>query len=345
MFFALTHGGWVILIFTALSILATDIALHRFGEGASWTSVIRQSPWQRTLALLGGIATGLLLHPNRDALLSYLWTQLITAAVAPPAGLLQGMEWQPASLAALAAAHATQLIPLLNAIIGLLHASRPTLTRLRTAILLFLPVALTLALTVNSRKFVEYLAPALALFVAALWTLIDEPHLWKTLRAQIPTRFARLLPAIIVLTCVTLASHQAYGAWHALRAPHARPFNTYRTTLAAISAHAAPGDRVFHTNWDEFPTLFAANDNLKYVSGLDPAFLYDADPTLAADIQELVLGHTTSTAWELIVERTQSRWVFTTPRRHPVFDTFLKKDPRFTEIARDATSAAYKIAQ
>ncbi|MEN9558264.1 MAG: hypothetical protein RL141_633 [Candidatus Parcubacteria bacterium] len=350
--FALSHGGWIIALLAAGLMLSTDIILNRVGHSLSWRRAVTRAPWRSSLGLLAGIGVGLCLHPNRDVLFSFLWTQVITAGIAPPSGLVQGMEWRPASVSSLIATLAPLLLALLAGAMGMLATlmrkpRQVMVDDLRRLILLLMPVALTLALTFKSRRFVEYLAPALALAVAALWRMVD----WPVFRAELRTvtdawpRILRraALPVALIVAVVIPVRH-TWQTWMALRRNgDAYAFNTYRTTFAAISARAKPGDRVFHTSWDEFPLLFAADDRLRYISGLDPAFLHDANPGLSRAVRDLTLGIATSTAWQVIVEQTGSQYVFTTPKRHPAFDAAIAADPRFHELARDMNTAAYEI--
>ena len=160
-----------------------------------------------------------------------------------------------------------------------------------------------------------------------------------------PKLLRRIAPTIAVILIVLLAAHQTRATWTSLRRDASRSFDAYRTTLASITERASPNDRVFHSDWDEFPTLFAANDRVRYVSGLDPVFLHEANPALANAVRDLTIGRATTTAWQVIVEQTRSSFVFVTTKRHPSFDAILRADTRFIELARDEDTAAYEVAR
>lgn len=338
-------------------------------------------PWKTVLALPLGIAAGLLLHPNRKELLHFLWIQVVQVNIFSTGTVLnQGREWNPSAFGDIVQDAAPLMIAALVIGAGLLFAgkrlsasalsepSRPQTnnshrdhdnrmgaadngrqsaddslrTYIERAFLLALPVALTLAMTLNSRRYAEFFVPSLALWLASLSLLIDANRFraWvQSLKRRTYTRmFVRMFPILIA----ALAAHHAFTAWKVLHAEYFR-FDAFRTTMAAISNRAAPGDRVFQSNWDEFPMLWAADDRLKYLFGLDPAFLYAKHPELSKAQFELVTGQTSSTLWEVIVERTGSRFIFETPVRHPNFDQLLREDTRFREIARDAVSAAFEV--
>jgi hypothetical protein len=53
----------------------------------------------------------------------------------------------------------------------------------------------------------------------------------------------------------------------------------WATALDATGADNIPkGERIYNTNWDKFPKLFFFDTKHTYVYGLDPNYLYSADP-------------------------------------------------------------------
>jgi hypothetical protein len=238
-------------------------------------------------------------------------------------------------------------IAFLAAILGLLMAARrtPNVRGIRSVILFGMPAALTFALTIKSYRMVEYLTPALALWTASLFVMVDGRRFMTELQATF-TSLRKPLRAIalpmLILLALALPFHHAVIAWEGMH-HKPLPYEAYRTSIGAISGRAQSGDRVFHSNWDEFPVLFAADDRLRYISGLDPTFLYEANPVLSDRYFSIVLGMNTTTHWEFIHDRLGARFVFITLPRHQAFDETVRHDQRFMEIARDAASAAYEV--
>lgn len=366
--FALSHGGWIIAIAAAAAMLAGDVIARRVIQDDSWEIAIRDAPWRVLGGLVSGIALGLVVHPNRLEIFQFLWIQTFKAGLAPSSAIIQGLEWLPADVGATLAELAPLVIAGLLGALGLIIANDTTSGRQDVGssgrhgqtisttrrpdvpfvlpIALALPVAITLAMTFKSRRFIEYLVPALVLWIASLWRFVDARKLWERLleiRASFSAPFRRIFVPFLAALTISIAAHHAWSVWSALRQPAVLSFHAYRNTFSAVSERARPGDRVFHSDWDEFPILFAADDRLRFVSGLDPTFLYEASSTLSDQVRDLTIGRATSTAWDIIVGRTQSRFVFVTTKRHPDFDAALGADPRFVEIARDETTAAYEI--
>ncbi|MBX3393838.1 MAG: hypothetical protein KF841_00580 [Phycisphaerae bacterium] len=53
-----------------------------------------------------------------------------------------------------------------------------------------------------------------------------------------------------------------------------------RAMMAAIKADSRPGDIIFTSDWDDFPTYFYYNSYNHYIVGLDPKFTHDRRPDL-----------------------------------------------------------------
>lgn len=349
--FSISHGGWIILLAAIGMMIVGDVFLQRFGEDTSWPQAIHHAPWMAGWMAGAGVIGGFIIHPNRNELFQFLWVQVVRIGIAPPHDVRSGLEWLPATPIEVISGLASLLIALCVGVLCVVLTVKRSATpeqreAFRRVILLALPVALTLPLTLKSSRFIEYLAPAFALWMAAFWALVEPQQIraafQETLRAIHPL-LRKAVPLAAGLLVMLVATHQTRDVWNELRRPGTRPFAAYRATLAAITQHAQPGDRVFHSNWDEFPTLFAADDRLRYVSGLDPVFLHDAHPRLSHAIQDLTQGLTSETLWNVIVEQTDARFVFITLKHHSALNKALESDKRFQNIAQDPETAAYKI--
>ncbi|MFN2479988.1 MAG: hypothetical protein ABR554_00710 [Pyrinomonadaceae bacterium] len=97
------------------------------------------------------------------------------------------------------------------------------------------------------------------------------------------------------------------------------PPEEYRAGMEWIRANVPAGEIVFNTDWDDFPKLFFYDPTHRYVSGLDPTYLYDANHELSKLYEEITLGKVKDPA-PLIRERFGARYVFTDNER--VHDDF-----------------------
>jgi hypothetical protein len=251
----------------------------------------------------------------------------------------------------LATAYAPWIIAALIGIVGMFLSPLKPFSRQKASLVLAvgLLVAAMFALTLKSRRTTEFLAPTVALWCGAMWNMIDVKKLFAQAGLSLGNagKYGRLAVvfALVVLS-LGLASREALGVWQALH-PVGYPDAIYRKSLQAVSGVAQPGDRVFHSSWDEFPMLFAADDRLRYVSGLDPTFLYAASSTLSDDVRNLTWGMTSTTreqAWELIHDRLGSRFVFVSKRDvHQPFLELIESDARYVKLKETEDGAAFEV--
>ncbi len=157
------------------------------------------------------------------------------------------------------------------------------------------------------------------------------------------SKYALLLPLIILLSLALILVQHSLSAYTSTH--HAKRFlaDQYQIPMQAISAIANPGDRVYHSMWDEFPILFFHDQNLRYVSGMDPTFLYKADPDLAMAYQDMVYNTSTTadTAYNLINNRLQARFIIIDHERWPTLATLIASDPRYTFLAEGNGAKSY----
>ena len=76
-----------------------------------------------------------------------------------------------------------------------------------------------------------------------------------------------------------------------------------------MRANVPPGERVFNTDWDDFPRLFYYDPTHAYISGLDPTYLYDRDKGLSQLYDNITLGKEEDPG-PLIRDRFGARYVF-----------------------------------
>ena len=124
------------------------------------------------------------------------------------------------------------------------------------------------------------------------------------------------------------------------------PDSSFVAAMASVSERANSGDRVFHSDWDEFPVLWNIDDRLKYVAGLDPTFLYQASSTLSDAYRDLTWGATTPTkeqAWEFINDKIGARFVFIAKSDHEQLLDFIKSDERYKPLIETEDAAMFEV--
>ncbi|MCI0479223.1 hypothetical protein L0Y59_01635 [Candidatus Uhrbacteria bacterium] len=373
--FALAHGGSIFLLGSVVLLACGEVVYRHVVEDAPWRIAFRAAPWRETLAVAGGIAFGTAAHPNFPENLAFLWVQVVTIGLGTPLDrVVMGNEWLPSGPGAVFGSFAPWFLALLLGLAGLLFAPRDFMKKnlpigkkvvtgdgkgegdgervgdgrrdaMAAAVAFALPVAVLLALTFKSRRIAEYLVPALALWIPWLWQMTDVRMFAVALGQGYSFRMRRVVYAVLALALVATVARGTYGAYDALHTGGYRD-DIWQEEMAAVSALADPGDRVFHSDWDEFPVLWNLDDRLRYVAGLDPTFLLVAASTLSDAYRDLTWGRTSSTpdgAWDLIHGRLGARFVFVDLRDHRSLADLLKGDGRYTLLLETGDGVAFEI--
>jgi len=376
--FALTHGGWIILLLSVALLLAgnllSDISLKNF----SFYHGLKNIRWHILITPLLGIITGILLHPGRKELLTLLWVQVFKVAIAAPSTVYLGMEWSGASLTDSIAIFSVFGVILILVIPGLIIARRdrinltlgneslitqlpnsiraeplgganfqiPTITLMSQIVIWGILVSALFALSLKAVRFAEYFQPALAIWTAMLAQLVD----WKKLLKELSVGSTRFMPYLIkIMLFIVFFSVIFNSGWTAFTSLHnaGKFFDyQYQIPMQAIIQKAQPGDRVYHVAWDEFPILFYYNQNLKYVSGLDPTFLYEASSTLSDNYSSLMMRPASSTraqVWSFIHDQIHASYIVLDTSRWNKLAALIATDPRYQKIAEGNGGAAFKV--
>ncbi|HKS28985.1 MAG TPA: hypothetical protein VJS44_14255 [Pyrinomonadaceae bacterium] len=114
---------------------------------------------------------------------------------------------------------------------------------------------------------------------------------------------------IIVLSFVTVTLFiNVQETARSIADDHGRDF--YAKGMAWVRDNVPEGERVFNTDWDDFPKMFFYDTKHTYVSGLDPTYLLDKNPELSKLYEQITLGKEKDPG-PLIRDRFGARYVFT----------------------------------
>jgi hypothetical protein len=283
---------------------------------------------------------GIAVHPYRAQLWGFLKVQLFQVSIATPYDrVVMGNEWYGPAPIVLAG----WLLPFVVALgvftLGMLVARRsPNIMAMRYVVMISVPVVFIFALTLKSARFIEYLAPLIAALIAQLFHQVDLQKTWKdTLDGMGVKRLGAVIGIVgtVLLVQRGVSLHESYV--------FRKSFDYYAGAMAAIRQEVKPGERLFHSDWSHMPLLWAQNQDIRYVAGLDPTFLLAQNPGLSDRYNDLTYGKATSTAYDVIVNEMHSSAVFVDRSRAKAFEEALKIDARFERVYEDEISAVYRI--
>ncbi|MBI4426124.1 MAG: hypothetical protein HY567_00960 [Candidatus Kerfeldbacteria bacterium] len=308
---------------------------------------VRRLNLRMAVAVLAGTGLGIVLNPFFPANLRFYLDQFVRIGIVNYQKTIGvGGEWYPYGFIDLMANTVLVSIPLVITIVLFFLNWRKQSTRSITLALLWLFFFL---LTLKSRRYVEYYVPFALLFVA--FSLHDSLRhvrfrdLWFRVRAwflrsgwarigivAFATYVAIVLPTVVVRDLVSERRDLAHGFRLDLFADESR----------WIAEHSHPGAVVFHSDWDEFPTLFYFNSYNRYIAGLDPTFLYLEDPTRYRQWANVTLGKETGDVYEIIRGSFNADFVFV-EHDHQAMDRLIAADDRFSLVYDGPDAKVYQV--
>jgi hypothetical protein len=197
----------------------------------------------------------------------------------------------------------------------------------------------------EARRFVEYF-PAFALIFAAFacTPLLLDLEAARAARAEPTPRRAWLwyLPAAVMLLFVAVTAYRSMpDAADAVAS--SKPYQMYAGASVWLAQNTSEGERVFQTDWDDFPRLFYFNTHNTYLIGLDPTYmqLYDAQ---MYDLWVNITRGSVPNMSQVIAEQFGSRYVVT-DLEHGAFLRQAARDPGLLEVYRDDQAAVFEVLE
>ena len=293
----------------------------------------RRIAWRSAAVLVActlvGVALGLILNPYFPHNIRLLWEHALMKVTKSGFKVAVGNEWYPYDSWDF---FRNCLVAFAAMFVGYVTFSWED--RRRAARPLFFLLFSTLLLVVNARwrRFAEYWPPFAVLFAAfAVQAALDRARarhgpLPADVRADLEPYFdSHETPADMAaakrredwgLTAATVAAlvlatsmvFTVYAETKEIK--ESAPPDAYRGGIEWLRTNVPAGQVVFNTDWDDFPKLFYYDPTHAYVSGLDPTYLYDANPQLSQLYEQITLGKE-SDPGPLIRDRFGARYVFT----------------------------------
>jgi hypothetical protein len=309
-------------------LLALAVGIWVLVEG--WSE--RRFAWRPIVWTVIGIALGLVINPYFPHNVRLLYEHALMKVT--PAGfkVLVGNEWYPYDTWDFLRNSAVACAAMIAGYVAFNWDDRK-----RAARPLFFLIFTTVLLVVHARwrRFAEYWPPFAVLFAAfAVQAAIERARARRAAYGELPAEVRaelepyfdahepaheqaadarreewRMIAATVVAVALgTSMLFTVYAERKEIR--ESAPPETYRRGIEWLRQNVPPGEVVFNTDWDDFPKLFYYDPTHAYVSGLDPTYLYDANPDLSQLYERITLGKEKDPG-PLIRERFGARYVFT----------------------------------
>lgn len=291
-----------------------------------------------------GIALGMLINPYFPLNLVFTYRHLLPKLM-EATSVNVGNEWYPYDTLQLLKNSLPALVAFVSGALALGLAGRKMDLRTGTSFLIALLFGLMLF---QARRFVEYFPPFALIFAAFAWSpLFLDPQPDSVNQAERPrTRFWITLQTnlfAILLTLVVSAGIVKSIPAVQRQMQKSKPYDLYAGASAWLVENTVAGDRVFQTDWDDFPRLFFYNTHNTYLAGLDPTYmqLYDAD--LYDEWVKITRGEVEQPS-QIIFTRFSARYVHT-DLNHGNFLREAANDPGLVEVYRDGQAVIFEVLE
>jgi len=325
------------LIFTwtydmfVLLVLATFIWVGVIG----WTE--RRFEWRPLVWVITGTVAGLILNPYFPHNLQLFYEHVKIKVTASDFNTKVGSEWYPYDSWEFLA---NSVVACVAMFVGYIAFEAGERKRAHYPLFFLLFSTALMIMTARWKRIAEYWPPFAVMFAAfslqpwiegARSSLTRLPsHVLEELEpffdrgAASPTdKQSETRELIRTILVASLALLLTTALFFNLRSTvkeigSSEPHDYYKAGAEWLRGHVPAGERIFNTDWDDFPRLFYYDDTHNYISGLDPSYLFDKNPGLSRLYDHITLGQEEDPG-PLIRDRFGSRYVFSDNEHHDFF--------------------------
>jgi hypothetical protein len=284
----------------------------------------------------GGMLAGLIINPYFPDNLIFTYHHLLPKLL-NATSISVGNEWYPYETEQLLENSPLALAAIAGGALALGLTDRKM--DIRTAFSLLVALMFGVMLF-KARRFIEYFAPFALVFSAFAWAPILRTEMENFVNANsfswLKSRFPHIVLAVLVGVGMYLSISDARK-----QVAGSKSYDLFAGASEWLVQNTEPGERVFNTDWDDFPRLFFYNTHNTYIVGLDPTYMQLYDAELYDDWVAITRGNVDQPS-QSILTRFSSRYVVT----DLLHKNFLEKaadDPNLMEVYRDDKSAVFKI--
>ncbi len=354
------YGGWPLLGVAAAVSSGTSWLYNRYHRIASHRYVekvfsligrhlrrgrARRLNLEMLATVAGGLLAGLVINVYFPHNLMFYWHQVVNIGIINFQRVIGvGAEWYPYGFGNLVANGAIASLLMLLAVLAIVfrmkQQSKQTWALLVLTIFFFL-------LTLKSRRYVEYYIPTAVIFSAfaisdGLQSLPNR-QLWRELSKLFRPGWRRivgaLLAAYILFGLGYIVGRDFYNERNDLRQGFA--LNKFQPVGTWLALNTPPGSRIVHSDWDEFPVLFYVDSHNTYIAGLDPTFLYKADPDTYWTWANITLGKFKGNLYDAVTRKLGSQYVLVASG-HQAMDEEFQSSSDFHQVYRDDEVVVYQ---
>jgi hypothetical protein len=298
----------------------------------------------RPLLFIGaGVVAGMILNPYFPVNITFS-IQHMLPKLADATSVSVGNEWYPYDTGQLLNNSLPSLVAFASGILALGLSGRKMDVRIAFSLLTALLFGLMLF---EARRFVEYFPAFALIFVAFAWSpLLTD--LWPAPASEaestpwaLPAFSLRMyLPvALIALAVIAGMQRSISAAQESIQG--SKPYYLYLGASNWLKQNTKEGERIFQTDWDDFPRLFYYNTYNTYLIGLDPTYMQIYDSKLYDEWVNVTDGSVENPS-SVILSTFGARYILT-DLKHTDFLRTAAHDPGLREVYRDGQAVIFMV--
>lgn len=296
------------------------------------------------LVVAGGLLAGLIVNPYFPSNLHFYWQQLVNIGIINFQHVIGvGAEWYPYSFGDLVANGAIASLLILLAFVAIIFRTKQ---QSKQTWMLLVLTAFFFVLTMKSRRYVEYYIPTAVIFSAFAISDglrgITNQTIWREVGKVFVVGWRRWLGALLALYILFGVGYIIGRDFRNEQADLRQGFaaNKFQAVGQWLTNHTPAGSRIVHSDWDEFPPLFYQDSHNTYIAGLDPTFLYKANPDTYWTWANITLGKFSGNILTAVTDTLGAQYVLVA-RGHAVMDQEFRDNPDFRIIYEDQEATVY----
>lgn len=286
-----------------------------------------------------GIIAGVIVNPYFPNNLIFTYHHLLPKLL-DPTSVSVGNEWYPYDTGQILENSLPALIAFVSGALALGLAGRKMDLRTATSFLIALLFGLMLF---KARRFVEYFPPFALIFSAFAWApLFNEDRQTTASTSKFFAGLQANLHIILLVIAVSAGIVKTIPTTQG-RLAQSKPYHLYGGASAWLIQNTPAGERIFQTDWDDFPRLFFYNTHNTYLVGLDPTYMQLYDRDLYDEWVKITRGEVEQPS-QLILTRFSARYIHT-DLEHVGFLRQAENDPGLIEVYRDEQAVIFEVIE
>jgi hypothetical protein len=302
----------------------------------------RRFEYRPLLWVVIGTVLGMLINPYFPNNLIFTYRHLLPKLV-EATSVSVGNEWYPYETLQLLENSLPSLVAFVSGALALGLAGRKMDLRTATSFLIALLFGLMLF---RARRFIEYFPPFALIFAAFAWApLFSDPqadpvkradssrgNLWASLQANLSILLLTLAVTAGIVKSIPAVQEQIQSS---------KPYDLYAGASEWLVKNTPAGERIFQTDWDDFPRLFFYNTHNTYLIGLDPTYMQLYDPKLY-DLWVSITHGDVKNPSSTILKRFSAHYIHS-DLKHKDFLRVAEDDPAIKQVYSDGQAVIFEI--